>query len=59
MDVAGCSGVPAVLTIYTNHPGEILDIKIKLLNSWWENDPLQCISKTAEQTKRVEEITSP
>ena len=23
---------------------------------WWENDPLQSISKSAEQTKRVENL---
>jgi len=39
---------------------EILCISIKRKNlTWWENDPLQSISRTAEQTKKSRKIASP
>ena len=45
---------PGVFILYKNHPGEILWINIKLENlTWWENDPPQSISKTAEQTLQL------
>ena len=40
-------------TIYTNHPGGNLVRKHKTKKwTWWANDPLQSISKQAEQTKK-------
>lgn len=36
-----------MLTIYTNHPGESKTINL----TWWENDPLQIIPKSAKRTK--------
>ena len=41
-------------TIYTNHPGGNLVHKHKTKQNWtwFANDPLQSISKPAEQTKK-------
>ena len=39
---------------------EILCINILLINlTWWENDPPQSVSKSAEQTKKSAKIDSP
>ena len=49
-----------VLTIYTNHPGRNLVHKHKTIKLMlWENDPLQSIYKSAQQTEMCREITSP
>ena len=47
-------------TIYTNHPSGNLVHKHKNTNlTWWENNPLQTISNSGEQTKKGEKIESP
>ena len=46
--------------IYTNHPGGNQGHKHKNINlTWWENNPLQTISNSAEQTEKSEKIASP
>ena len=49
-----------VFNIYTNHPdGNLLHKHKTVKLMWWENNPVQSISKCAEQTKKSRKIALP